>query len=40
MARDILCAVLLQLFLTAVLLAPAVTAKIPWWNIKIAHEQG
>lgn len=40
MARDIPCTVVLRLFLTSVLLAPAVTAKIPWWNIKIAHEQG
>jgi transforming growth factor-beta-induced protein len=40
MARDTPCTVLLQLFLTSVLLALAVTAKIPWWNIKIAHEQG
>jgi hypothetical protein len=40
MARDIPCTVVLRLFLTFALLASAVTAKIPWWNIKIAHEQG
>jgi hypothetical protein len=39
MATDILCSVILQM-LAAVLLSSAVTAKIPWWNIKIAQEQG
>ncbi|XP_069696631.1 transforming growth factor-beta-induced protein ig-h3-like [Periplaneta americana] len=33
------CSVLLQLA-TAAFLGPAVSAKIPWWNIKIAQEQG
>ena len=40
MARDTTFTAVLRLFLTSVLIAPAVTAKIPWWNIKIAHEQG
>jgi Na+-translocating ferredoxin:NAD+ oxidoreductase RnfD subunit len=39
MARDIMCSIAAQM-LMAVLLAPAVAAKIPWWNIKIAQEQG
>lgn len=40
MTRDVVCAVVLQLFVTVVLHIPAVTAKIPRWNIKVAHDQG
>jgi hypothetical protein len=39
MVTDILCSVRLQL-LAVLLLTTAITAKIPWWNIKIAQEQG
>jgi hypothetical protein len=39
MVTDILYTVSLQL-LAVLFLATAITAKIPWWNIKIAQEQG